>query len=252
MPNGFKTINNLDCCEMMVYNVVIKIMLFTRFDESYIYGKGSGNDTIYDYRGTNRIKFTDLMPEDLTAYYPTSGYDAVLIVASIGETLTIKDFRASTLYRNFVLEFADGRTGTINYDSALIELDPVIETDSTVETEHMIETDPAIETDPVIDNNDDQIQTGADILDELYSNDNPISDLLSENDDTIISEVTDSVPTADDNNDTADQIDVQVMILTENMAAFSNESNIFDSMNMQNPMDDYMLADQLLVDTQAS
>jgi len=50
----------------------------------------------------------------------------------------------------------------------------------------------------------------------------------------------------------ADQIDVQVMILTENMAAFSNESNISDSMNMQSGIDSFAFADQLLVGTQAS
>ena len=50
----------------------------------------------------------------------------------------------------------------------------------------------------------------------------------------------------------ADQIDIQVMILTENMAAFSNESNISDSMNMQNNTDSLEFANQLLIGTQVS
>lgn len=126
------------------------------------------------------------------------------------------------------MEFANGRTGTIDYSSALIKLDPLIEIE------------------------DDLAQANADILDELYADEDLVSDLLTENGNTIISEVADSVSTADENKNAADQIDVQVMVLTENMAAFSNESNISDSMNMQNPMDDYMFADQLLADTHAS
>lgn len=98
---------------------------------------------------------------------------------------------------------------------------------------------------------EDIIQNGANILDELYSNDELMSELLTD-DDTNISEITDSASAADENENTADQIDVQVMILTENMAAFSNESNISDSVNTQNPTDDYMLAGQLLIGTQAS
>jgi len=42
------------------------------------------------------------------------------------------------------------------------------------------------------------------------------------------------------------------MILAENMAAFSNESNISDSMNMQSSTDNSEFANQLLVVTQAS
>ena len=99
---------------------------------------------------------------------------------------------------------------------------------------------------------DELAQANADILDELYADDNSVSDLLTESDNTVISEFTDSVSTADENENTADQIDVQVMILTENMAAFSNESNISDSMNMQSSTDSLAFADQLLVGTQAS
>ncbi len=42
------------------------------------------------------------------------------------------------------------------------------------------------------------------------------------------------------------------MILTENMAAFSNESNISDSVNMQNNVEGFAFENQLLVGTQAS
>ena len=235
-------------------------------DDTYIYGKGSSNDTIYDRYGTNRIKFVDLMPDDLTAYYPTSGYDAVLIVASTGETLTFKDFRYSGSYRNFELEFDNGRTGFVNYERGEIELYPLPDdTDETTETKEEpvaideIETEEQTTATDIIENaapiaptDDDIVQSGADILDELYADDNSVSNLLTESDNTVISEITDSASATDENENTADQIDVQVMILTENMAAFSNESNISDSMNMQSNAESLAFADQLLVGTQAS
>ena len=235
-------------------------------NDTYIYGKGSGNDTIYDCYGMNRIKFVDLMPDDLTAYYPTSGYDAVLIVASTGETLTFKDFRYSGSYRNFELEFDNGRTGFVNYERGEIELYPLPDdTDEITETEEgpvaideiateeqTTATDIIENAAPITPTDDDIVQSGADILDELYADDNSVSELLMENDNTVISEIADSASTSDENENTADQIDVQVMILTENMAAFSNESNISDSMNMQSGTDSLAFADQLLVGTQAS
>ena len=42
------------------------------------------------------------------------------------------------------------------------------------------------------------------------------------------------------------------MILTENMAAFLNESNISDCVNMQSGTDNFEFANQLLVETQVS
>lgn len=204
-------------------------------NDTYIYSKGSGNDTIVDCRGVNIIKFDGLLPEDLRVVYPPSGYDALVTIVSTGETLTIKEFRYSGYYNNFKLEFANGRTGIIDYVSALIELDPL--------------TDEPIET---AKTEDELAQVNANILDELYADDNSVSDLLTENDNTVISEITESASTSDENENTADQIDVQVMILTENMAAFSNESNISDSMNMQSNAESLAFADQLLVGTQAS
>ena len=47
----------------------------------------------------------------------------------------------------------------------------------------------------------------------------------------------------------ADQTDLQVMILTENMSAFANEDNISDNMDMMNPSIDVSATDQLLVGT---
>ena len=99
---------------------------------------------------------------------------------------------------------------------------------------------------------DELAQTNAGILEELYANENPVFDMLTEDNNTVIPEITNSVYTADEKENLAEQTDIQVMILTENMAAFSNESNISDSMNMQSSADSLAFADQFLVETQAS
>ena len=67
-------------------------------DDTYIYGKGYGNDVIYDYQGTNKIKFVGLSPSDMTVFYPYYTNDAVLTVTGTGETLTIQNFRSAQNY----------------------------------------------------------------------------------------------------------------------------------------------------------
>ncbi len=91
-------------------------------DDIYVYGKGYGNDIISDNSGKNRIRFTGLNSTDVYVVYPTSGYDAVLTVAATGETLTIKDFRYSDIYRNFTLEFDDKTVGVAEAGSPFLEV----------------------------------------------------------------------------------------------------------------------------------
>ncbi|MCR5600011.1 MAG: hypothetical protein K6G33_04635, partial [Ruminococcus sp.] len=76
-------------------------------NNTYIYGKGYGNDVLFDNSGKNRIVFKDLKSTDVYVVYPSSGYDAILHVIETGETLTIQDFRYSSSYRDFKLIFED-------------------------------------------------------------------------------------------------------------------------------------------------
>ena len=54
-------------------------------------------------------------------------------------------------------------------------------------------------------------------MSELYTEDALSTELISETDNTIISDVTDSTTVADESDEIADQTDLQVMILTENL-----------------------------------
>ncbi|WP_082325676.1 calcium-binding protein [Ruminococcus flavefaciens] len=86
-------------------------------NDTYIYGKDYGNDVISDNSGSNAIRFVGLKSTDVYAVYPSSGYDAILTVAETGETLTIKDFRYSGIYRDFKLIFED-KTVTVSEEGS--------------------------------------------------------------------------------------------------------------------------------------
>ena len=73
--------------------------------------------------------------------------------------------------------------------------------------------------------------------------------MLGEQNDTIISDVSDSVSVADETEEIADQTDIQVMILTENMSAFATEDNISDNTDLMDSAMDTSALDQLLVGT---
>ena len=77
-------------------------------NDTYLFGLGSGNDTITDEYGTNKIKFINgIRPSDLEVY--TSGqYDIVIKNKSTDDQLTIAYFRYGSSDRNFSLEFDDG------------------------------------------------------------------------------------------------------------------------------------------------
>ena len=77
-------------------------------NDTYLFGLGSGKDTITDEYGTNKIKFINgIRPTDLEVY--TSGqYDIVIKNKSTDDQLTIAYFRYGSSDRNFSLEFDDG------------------------------------------------------------------------------------------------------------------------------------------------
>lgn len=103
---------------------------------------------------------------------------------------------------------------------------------------------------PAENSEEEIVQANANILDNMYSDESVASELLEEQNDTVISEVSDSVSVTDKTEEIADQTDIQVMILTENMSSFITEDNISDNMSISNPMQDSMNMDQLLVGTQ--
>lgn len=187
-------------------------------NDTYRFGIGYGSDIIEDKDGDNRVEFLEIN-SDAVSFEMTNSGELVITVIESGDVLMIRSFNSE----RFTFKFADEVSGTFNVKTGKFER---------------------------ILAEDELAQANADILDTLYTDENSAFDLLTENSNIVISGVTYSISAADKNRDTADQINNQVMILAENMAGFSNESNISNSMNMQNIKDDCMFASQLLVGTQ--
>lgn len=200
-------------------------------NDTYRFGIGYGSDIIEDNDGDNKVEFIGVN-SDTVSFEMTDRGELVITIIESGDVLTIRNFDSE----RFTFEFADEISGMFNVETGLFE--------KTL-TEEELAAIEAAKTE------EELAQANAEILDELYAGDNSVSNLFTEDNSTVISENS-AVSDAEDNSNVANQIDVQVMILTENMAAFLNESNISDCVNMQSGTDNFEFANQLLVETQVS
>lgn len=192
-------------------------------NDTYIFGKGYGDDTIEDWGGSSKVVFKNVSSDDVTV---SNLWDSTLemTVNSTGDKLTINGYKWNQ--GGYTFEFANGATGTVNRDTWELELNQ-----------------------PAENSEEEIIQTNANILDDMYSDESTAFGLLDGQNDTVISEVSDSVSVADATEEIADQTDIQVMILTENMSAFANEDNISESTNLMDLATGTSSLDQLLVGT---
>ena len=63
----------------------------------------------------------------------------------------------------------------------------------------------------------------------------------------MITDVTESTVLTDESDDISDMTDIQAMMLAENMSAFGNDDQVYDSMNINDITADTSLTDSLLV-----
>ncbi|NLT09768.1 MAG: hypothetical protein GXY08_09720, partial [Ruminococcus sp.] len=197
-------------------------------NDTYIFNLGDGIDTISEDSSSSsldRIVFGEgITAEDITV--TREDYDMILNIGDGSDSIRIQNFfdrRWSSDYRveNFV--FNDGSEGYVDvYTNELI----------------LTKQPDSIE--------EDIEQTNAELLNEIYSDDEFGADIF-ENDSTIISEVTDSITVSDDTDEVSDMTDIQTMILAENMSAFADDSNVYDNANITDITADTVALDQLLV-----
>lgn len=202
-------------------------------NDTYIFGKGYGNDTIEDWGGSSKVVFKDVNSNDVTV---SNLWDSTLemTVNSTGDKLTINGYKWNQ--GGYTFEFADGATGTVNRDTWKLELNQPNTQEETANT------------DAAIACAEDKIQASADQLSNLYENDG--LDLEMVQDEIHLYKDAANVAAAEEPDEPiADQTDVQVMLLTENMSAFGAEDNISDSMDQMDPTVDMSVMNQLLVAT---
>ena len=196
--------------------------------DTYIFAKGYGNDTINEWGSDHSIvKLTDINSDEVTIT-DQWGSNLVVSINETEDTLIISNFKWGQATYSF--EFADGAIASVNKDTWELEFSKLPDIPEISE--------------------DELVQDNADILNELYADDSLTSDILTETDSTVISDISDSVSVNEDSDEVADKTDIQVMILTENMSAFSDEDNVFDNADVLNSTVDMSMMNQLLVGSQ--
>ena len=196
-------------------------------NDTYIFGKGYGNDTIEDWGGSSIVKLKDISSSEVTI---TNLWDSTLEMTVNGteDKLTINGYKWNQ--GGYTFEFADGAVGTVNKDTWELELSQPASNEISKE---------------------DVVQSNAELLSDIYSDESMSSDLLTETIGTVLIDSSSAVSAAKETEEISDQTDIQVMILTENMSAFGTENNVSDSMSVNDPMQDTSALNQLLVGTQA-
>ena len=196
-------------------------------NDTYIFGKGYGNDTIEDWGGSSIVKLKDISSSEVTI---TNLWDSTLEMTVNGtqDKLTINGYKWNQ--GGYTFEFADGAVGTVNKDTWELELSQPASNEISEE---------------------DVVQSNAELLSDIYSDESMSSDLLTETIGAVLIDSSNAVSAAKETEEISDQTDIQVMILTENMSAFGTENNVSDSMSVNDPMQDTSALNQLLVGTQA-
>ena len=196
-------------------------------NDTYIFGKGYGNDTIEDWGGSSIVKLKDISSSEVTI---TNLWDSTLEMTVNGteDKLTINGYKWNQ--GGYTFEFADGAVGTVNKDTWELELSQPASNEISEE---------------------DVVQSNAELLSDIYSDESMSSDLLTETIGAVLIDSSSAVSAAKETEETADQTDIQVMILTENMSAFGTENNVSDSMSISDPMQDISAVNQLLINSQA-
>ena len=77
-------------------------------DDTYVFGRGYGKDVINDNSGRNRLRFREGITAADLHVSNTGNSNVTIQIRGTEDSLTIEYFHNNEIYRNFVLEFADG------------------------------------------------------------------------------------------------------------------------------------------------
>lgn len=187
-------------------------------DDTYLFGRGDGQDTVEDREGRNQIVFKGVNQNEVTFNKLENG-DLRAELAGESDTLTIKGFESD----NYTFTFEDGVTGTVDTG-----------------TGEFTETIPE----------DEAAQNMAEMLTALYENEGMTPETVTDAGTELLFDVSGSVSIREESDVIMEQTDIQVMVLTENMAAFGAGDAISDTMDLTKTEEESVFAGQLLVDTQ--
>ena len=104
-------------------------------NDTYVFGRNSGRDIIIDFDGNNTIRFEGIAAKDVTAWsFSEEGLEdhIKLCVTGTDAELVIKNYFTDEKYRQFELEFSDGKMDIEAPESPLSRIDQEPEETSAV------------------------------------------------------------------------------------------------------------------------
>ncbi len=194
-------------------------------EDTYIFGKGYGNDTINEWGSDHSfVDFKDINSDEITVS-DQWGSTLLISVNDTEDVLAVSNFKWGQ--STYTFRFADGAEGYVDKDTW--ELVLTKQPDIVEEEEIVIE------------------QTAAEYLSGLYTEDIFSGELTADN--TVITDVTDSISIGDERDEISDITNIQAMVLAENMSAFSNDSQISDGIKIGDITADSSALDHLLINS---
>ena len=186
-------------------------------DDTYVYAVGSGSDTIDDQNGVNKVVLDGVNVDDVS-FNIMDNSDLLMTFKDSEDTLLIKSFETE----KYTFDLSDGVSGNVDTNSG-----------SFVE----------------ITEEEDVIQSNADLLADMYSQETLSTEYITQNDDTYIVAEVEATSVADETNELGAQTDVQAMILVENASAFGQEENVSDGISVTTT-NEASVTEQLLINPQ--
>ncbi len=229
--------------------------------DTYIFAKGYDHDTINEWSNEKSIiKLFDITSDEVEFVENENNSNSLdMIVKGTEDVLTISNFKNGN--ETYEFRFADLITGTVDKDTLefnATEESVKLKADTIAAAQEAFEN----EEEFILDDTD-WVNTAYMHLDEgleCFGNPTKIFDRTSlfvpnveEEFETIDKTYVGQIPLREADTIPADDIseitDKQVLILTENMSAFSNDSQISDSINIGDITSDSSALDQLLINS---
>ncbi|WP_037293814.1 calcium-binding protein, partial [Ruminococcus flavefaciens] len=191
-------------------------------EDTYIFGKGYDHDSINEWGSDHSfVVLKDINSDEITVS-DQWGSNLLISVNDTDDVLTISNFKWGQA--TYTFSFADGAEGYVDKNTWKLIL---TKQPDTVE--------------------EDTEQASAELLSEIYDDEALVSELLNDSDSTVITDITDIADISGENDEFADITDIQTMILTENMSAFSNDSQVSSGIDIGDITSDTSSFDQLLI-----
>ncbi|WP_303791019.1 hypothetical protein [Ruminococcus flavefaciens] len=245
--------------------------------DTYIFAKGYDHDTINEWSNEKSIiKFFDITSDEVE--FTNNGGNLDITVKDTDDVLTINGYQWNQ--STYELQFADLIIGAVDkntfeftatVESLKLKEDTIAAAQAAFENEEefvldgadwvntaYMHLDEGLEcfgdeskvfnrTSLFIPKEEDIEQASAELLSEIYDDETLASDLLNGSDSTVITDTADIADISGESDEIADITDIQTMILTENMSAFSNDSQVSDGINISEITADASGLEQLLV-----